>query len=133
MQVIEVPVVLRAADGRSGTRGMVTFARPSFGHRLARAGLQFLAGLAIGALLLPVPLIHLFGIMFFLGMSGLALKRLVTRRVLKHAEGQCPSCQSEQDFFVGMGGRRVKFPVVSSCPACHVRLDLFPVASGAQG
>lgn len=131
MQLIEVPVMLRAGDGRGGTRGSVAFAQPGFGRRLVRSGVQFLAGLAIGGLLLPVPLIHLFGIMFFLAMSGLALKRLVTRRVLKHAAGQCPSCQTEQDFFVGMGGRRLKFPVVSSCPACHVRLDMFPVASGA--
>jgi hypothetical protein len=130
--LIEVPVAIQSQDGHGGERGMVTFARPGLGRRLLGAGVCFLIGLGVGVLLLPVPLIHLFGVMFFLGMSGLALKRLATGRVLKSAWGRCPSCHAEQALFVGLGGRRAKFPVATTCPACHVGLDLFPLASGAQ-
>lgn len=132
MQLIEVPVAIRAQDGHASTGGTVAFAQPGFGRRLVRAAALFLVGLGVGTLLLPIPLIHLFGVMFFLGMSGLAVKRLVTRRVLKAASGRCPSCQTEQPLFVGMGARRLRFPVVTTCPACHVRLELFPVSSGAH-
>ena len=130
--VVEVPVQIQAQDGHTGDQGVVTVAKPSFGRRLASASLLELIGAGIGVLLLPVPLIHLFGLMFFLGMTGLALKQLATGRVLRSARGRCPSCGTEQSLYVGLGGRRASFPVSTSCPACHVRLDLFPRFSGAQ-
>ncbi len=130
MELIRVAVHIRSRDGRAGGRGEIAFARPSFGRRLRKAGLLFLVGLACGALLLPVPLIHLFGIMFFLGMFGLAAKRLVSRKVLKEAHGQCPSCRTDGPYYVGMGGRRLAFPIVTSCPHCHVGLELEPAAPG---
>jgi hypothetical protein len=130
--IVEIPVQIQAQDGHAGEHGTVTVAKPGFGRRLASAGVLELIGVGIGAVLLPVPLIHLFGIMFFLGMTGLALKQLASGRVLRSARGRCPSCGAEQSLYVGLGGRRARFPIATSCPACHVRLELFPRFSGAQ-
>jgi hypothetical protein len=132
MQLIRVAVRIRAQDGNSGGRGEIAFARPSFWRRMRKAGVLFLVGLGCGALLLPIPLIHLFGIFFFLAMCGLAARRLVSRKVLKEAHGECPSCHAEGSYFVGMGGRRLAFPIKTSCPACHVGLELDPAAAGAS-
>src|SRR5262245_61091558 len=93
-----VPVEIQAADGHGGGKGVVTLAKPGFGRRLRGAAAFFLIGLVVGILLLPVPLIHLFGIMFFLGMSGLALRRLIVGRVIQSAAGRCPSCQRDSSL-----------------------------------
>jgi hypothetical protein len=106
----------------------VECARPTLRQRLAKSALIFLAGLVGGAILLPIPLIHLFGLMFFVAMSALALRRLTSRAVVRGAEGRCPSCQSEESFFVGFGGRRLAFPMRTSCPQCHAGLELEPAA-----
>src|ERR1051325_11601390 len=89
--------------------GEIEYARPGLRRRLWKAGALFGIGLVCGVLLLPIPLIHLFGIMFFLAMSGLAARRLVSGTVLKGAHGRCPSCQTEGRLFVGFGGRRLAF------------------------
>jgi hypothetical protein len=128
-----LPVRIRSQDGRTGGFGAVAYARPAFRRRLGKAALTFLMGLVVGVLVLPVPLIHLFGVIFFLAMSVLAIRRLATRAVLDSAEGRCPSCQAEGPLFVGLGGRRFAFPIRTSCPRCHVRLDLEPMAPRASG
>lgn len=114
------------ASGRGDGAGAIEFARPSTGARLARAGVLFLVGLGGGLLLLPVPLLHLMGLFFFLVLSGLAAKKVVTRRVLRGASGTCPGCEGEGRFFVGFGGRAVKFPIKTHCKHCHVALRLWP-------
>jgi len=121
-----------STSGRDAGTGTIEFAQPSIGRRLAMAGLMFVVGLGVGLLLLPVPLIHLFGIFFFVTMTGLAAKRLVTRRVLRGASGRCPDCGKETRFFVGFGGRGIKFPIRTDCKQCHVRLMLWP-GSGTDG
>ena len=130
---VRIPVRIRAQDGKEGGAGELAYARPGLRRRLWKSGLLFLVGLGCGVLLLPIPLIHLFGVMFFLAMSGLAVRRLVSRTVLKGARGRCPSCQAEGPYFVGFGGRRLAFPVVTSCPRCNVRLELEPATPGAAG
>jgi len=119
-------VRIRAQDGRGGSGGEIAFAKPSLWRRMRKAAVLFLVGLGCGAILLPVPLIHLFGIFFFLAMCGIAARRLISRTVLKEAHGRCPSCQAEGSYYVGMGGRRLTFPIVTSCPHCHVGLELEP-------
>jgi hypothetical protein len=131
MQRFRLPVHIRAEDGHGGGAGEVEVAKPPLRRRLWKAGLLFLVGLGAGVLLLPIPLIHLFGVMFFLGMSTLAARRLLSRSVLKGAHGTCPSCNADGDYFVGMGGRRLAFPIVTSCPHCHVELQLERAASQA--
>lgn len=122
----QAPVHITSVSGRAGGTGTIEFAQPSLGHRLSRAALLFLVGVVCGTLLLPVPLIHLFGIFFFLVMTGLAARRVMTRRVLKGASGTCPACGAEGRFFVGLGGRGVKFPIATHCKHCQVGLRLHP-------
>jgi len=119
-------ISIASVSGKTGGSGTIEFAQPSLGHRLSRAALLFLVGAVCGALLLPVPLIHLFGIFFFVAMTGLAAKRVMTRRVLKGASGTCPACGSEGRFFVGFGGRGLKFPITTHCKHCQVGLRLHP-------
>ena len=133
LSLVQVPVYIRAQDGHSGGEGEISYARPGLKRRLWKAGMLFLVGLVCGILLLPIPLIHLFGVMFFLAMTGLAVRRLLSRTVLKGAHGRCPSCRSEGTFFVGFGGRHLAFPVVTSCSRCNVGLELEPVRPGGTG
>lgn len=130
MQRYRVAVQIQAGDGHRGGTGVLVVERLPLGTRAARAGLFFLLGAGIGALLLPVPLIHLFGVMFFLGMCYLAIKRLIGRTVVRSAQGRCPSCQAEEEYFVGTGWRRLSYPIATTCPKCHVTLALEPSAAG---
>ena len=131
LTLIRVPVRIQAEDGHTGGEGEIEYARPGLRRRLWKAGALFGIGLVCGVLLLPIPLIHLFGIMFFLAMSGLAARRLVSGTVLKGAHGRCPSCQTEGRLFVGFGGRRLAYPIVTSCAGCKVRLELEPAPARA--
>lgn len=126
MTSIRMPVAIRAEDGHAGGRGDVEVSRPPLTHRLVRAALLAAVGLVVGVLLLPIPLIHLVGVMFFLVMLGLAARRAVARTVLRRAHGRCPSCGTEGSYFVGFGGRALKFPVKTSCPSCKLGLELSP-------
>jgi hypothetical protein len=133
VSVERVAVRIRAEDGASGGLGAVECARPTFLRRLGYSALMFLAGLVGGAIFLPIPLIHLFGLMFFLAMSILAVRRLTARTVVRGAEGRCPSCKAEGSFYVGFGGRRLAFPMRTACPQCHAGLELEPAAPGGTG
>jgi len=124
MELIRIPVEVHSQDGYGGGTGLVVIFEPPLGRRLWKAGALFLVGVAVGTLLLPVPLIHLAGVMFFLAMSWLAVRRLFATQVLKGAHGRCPSCHQDGDYFVGFGGRRLAYPVKSSCPHCRVGLEL---------
>lgn len=118
---------IASVSGRTGGIGTIEFAQPSLRHRLGRGALLLVVGAVCGALLLPVPLIHLFGIFFFLAMTGLAAKRVMTRRVLRGASGTCPACGGEGRFFVGFGGRGLRFPIATHCKHCQVGLRLHPM------
>jgi len=115
-----------------GGTGEVEYAKPSLRRRVRKAGVLILLGLGCGILLLPIPLIHFFGVIFFLSMCGIAARRVSSRNVLKGARGRCPSCNAEAPYFVGFGGRRLAFPIVTSCPRCHISLELEPATSGAS-
>jgi len=131
LQMSRVPVRIRAENGGVAGSGEVEYAKPSLGRRARKAGALILVGLGCGLLLLPIPLIHLFGVIFFLVMCALAARRLSSRNVLKSARGRCPSCNAVGTYFVGFGGRRLAFPIVTSCPRCHISLELEPATSGA--
>lgn len=124
MSLYRVRVSIRAGDGHRGGAGVMVVEQLPLTTRLARAGLFLALGAGIGTLLLPVPLIRLFGVMFFLGMSFLAVRRLSGRTVVRSAKGRCPSCQAEEEYFVGTGWRRLAYPVSTTCPHCHVTLEL---------
>lgn len=124
MQRFQLPVSITAIDGRAGSQGEVEFVRPPLRRRLRKAGLLFLAGVAGGMLLLPIPLVHIAGLAFFLTLTGLAGRRLLSREILKAASGHCPACGAAGEYFVGFGGRRLAFPIVTSCPHCTIELTL---------
>ena len=127
MQRFQVHVTISAIDGRTGGQGEVGFVRPPLTRRLWKAGALFLIGLAGGVLLLPIPLIHIVGLVFFLTLTGLAVRRLLSREILKGASGHCPACGAPGEYFVGFGGRRLSFPIVTSCPQCSIELTLQPM------
>lgn len=124
MQRFQLPVSISAIDGRAGSQGGVEFVRPPLRRRLWKAGLLFLAGVAGGMLLLPIPLVHIAGLAFFLALAFLAGRRLLSREILKAASGHCPACGAPGEYFVGFGGRRLSFPIVTSCPRCNIELTL---------
>jgi hypothetical protein len=132
MQAFLAEVRVALASGRGDGRGSIEIAQPSFSHRLLRAGALFLVGLAGGLLLLPVPLLHLMGVFFFLTLTVLAVRKVATRRVLQGASGSCPGCHAEGRYFVGFGGRKVKFPIKTSCKHCHAALQLWPPLGGGS-
>lgn len=132
MQMVRVPVHIRAQNGAVGGTGEVEYAKPSLRRRVWKAGVLVLLGLGCGILLLPVPLIHLFGVIFFLAMCAIAARRVSSHSVLKGARGRCPSCKAEASYFVGFGGRKLAFPIVTSCPRCHISLELELATSGAS-
>ena len=124
MERFRIPVTISAIDGRTGGQGEVEFVRPPLQRRLWKAGALLLIGLAGGVLLLPIPLIHIVGLAFFLTLTGLAVRRLLSREILKAASGQCPACGAAGEYFAGFGGRRLAFPIVTSCPTCAIELTL---------
>ena len=123
---LTLPVRIRSQDGRAGGLGEVQYVQPSLGRRLCKAAALLFAGLVAAIVFLPIPLMHLVGIIVFLLMTGLAVRRLRSRDVLRSASGRCPACGAEGSYYVGFGGQRLAFPVVTSCPACNIGLELEP-------
>lgn len=119
---IEVQVAGRSGSDRSP--GWVEVEELSLGRRVARAGRIVLIGLVIGLVFLPIPLIHLFGVMVFLASLVLALHRFRTRRAVRGAGGHCPGCGQEATFFVGLGTSRFRLPISTSCRHCAMALTL---------
>jgi hypothetical protein len=126
LERFRIPVTISAIDGRTGGEGHVEFVRPPLRRRLWKAAILFAVGLVGGVLLLPIPLIHILGVVFFLALTGLAVRRFLSREVVKAASGRCPACGEPGDYFVGVGGRRLTFPIGTSCPRCHIELTLRP-------
>jgi len=124
---IALPVRIRSQDGKSGGAGEVEYSRPSIGERLRKAGKLVLLGMVAVVVFLPIPLMHLVGVLGFLALLGLAIHRLRSREVVKGAHGRCPACGAEGSYYVGFGNQRMKFPLATSCPSCHIGLELDPV------
>lgn len=123
MLIEPVPIRTRASAGGSG-EGVAERGRPTRAERGKRAGIMLLVGLGVALLFLPIPLIHLFGLFFFLVVALLAGQRLMTGAVLRSARGTCGSCGREGRYFVGLGWRPFRLPVKTSCPHCAIALTL---------
>ena len=103
------------------------YTEPTLGQRLRKAGKLVLLGLVAVVVFLPIPLMHLVGVLGFLVLLGLAIHRLRSREVVTSAHGRCPACGAEGAYYVGFGSQRMKFPITTSCPSCHIGLELDPV------
>ncbi len=124
VEVEAIPLRIRASSGATVEGGQAQVVRPSLVAR-ARRSFGWLAGGVLGGLLfLPVPLVHFFGVVFFLVMSVVAVKTLGTTAVLRAAKGPCPACGREGSFFLGLGWRPAKFPATTSCKHCSIGLTL---------
>lgn len=130
-ETVRVAVRIRAADGTVHDDGWVGTAGRSLGARLGEGALIALGGTAVGALLLPIPLIHLFGVIFAVSMWGLGFHRARTRTVVTGAGGTCPRCGKPGNFYSGFGRKRFRLPLSTSCPHCAHGLSLEPLPPGA--
>ncbi len=122
-----IPVRVRAADGTARDDGWVRTARRPFAARVGEGLLMAGGGTAIGVLLLPIPLVHLFGIMFALTTWWFALQRVRTDTVVVNVGGTCPHCGTAGTFFAGFGRKRYRLPISTSCPSCSHALTLEPL------
>ncbi len=92
--------------------------------RVAGAAKVLGAGLVLAAVVLPIPLVHLFAIPVVAVSLVLAARRLWTGEVVARAEGKCPSCGQIGRFYVGFGRQRFRLPIATSCAACASALTL---------
>jgi ribosomal protein S27AE len=104
----------------------------STGQRLRAAAGIFGLGLVVGVLLLPIPLLHLVGLMVFLASTVFAVKRLRVRAVVERVRGGCPSCGAQTSFFVGAGHMAARWPLSSQCGACGIGVRFTPVNSAVR-
>lgn len=119
------------ASGVASTAGEVRIEYPSRGRRAREAALLVLGGAIAALALLPVPLMHFFGIGLFLASVVVAVRRMRARAVIRSARGTCPKCGAAGPLFVGFGRRRFRLPVTTSCGPCAYPLTLDrPARSG---
>ncbi len=95
-------------------------------ERALAASRFILGGLAVGSVLVFVPLIHIVGVFVALTGLGLGLQRLNRRHVIAKAGGVCPSCGHEASFFSGIGRPKFSLPFPASCGTCGIILNLLP-------
>lgn len=126
-----VAVRVRAADGTVREDGWVETARRPLAARFGEGALIAVGGTAVGALFLPVPLIHLFGVFFAIAMWVMGIRRAFTGTVVAGAGGTCPHCDRQGEFYAGFGRRRFHLPISTSCPNCARSLSLEPFPPGA--
>lgn len=123
-----VPVSIRATNGSGPTSGTVEIGERTLRERLRQSGLILAAALIVGLLFLPVPLIHLFGVLAAVGGTVFAVRRFRVRALVLRAAGQCPSCLANTTFFTVGGLRAARWPFTTSCFACGIGVQLEPMA-----
>lgn len=112
-------VVLRAeGDPATVGNGELVIADIGLGRRLRGAAFLFVGAVALAALFLPIPLMHLAGIPIILVGIWLAARRLRNRAVIASARGRCPACGEETPLYVGFGSAPFKLPIQTSCAKC---------------
>jgi hypothetical protein len=128
-----IAIEIRAMNGAGPAEGTAEVVHRPLGTRLRQSLMIFGGGLLVGLVFLPIPLIHLFGILAFLAGIILAFRRFRTTTLLTRAAGRCPSCDHVGQLFVGAGLRAARWPFHTSCHSCGVQLRLNPGPAGARG
>ena len=118
-----IPVRVRAADGTARDDGWIRVAHRPVAKRFGEAALIAGAGTLAGVLLLPVPLVHIFGILFMLTTWWFAVQRARTEHGVVSAGGTCPRCAKEGRFFVGFGRKRYPASGLHLLPLLRPRPD----------
>ena len=83
--------------------------------RLRRALTAFGIGTVVLLVLLPIPGLHLGGVLVFIVAVVYAGTQARRTTILRDVIGPCPSCGTEQSFFLGTGLRGVQWPVMLHC------------------
>jgi hypothetical protein len=109
--------------GRPPTQAHLVVDTLSLRGRLARGAAVMAAGLAVAAVALPIPLVHLVLVPVALLLSiPIGILRLRQREIFRSAEGTCPFCGTPQRF--GLAGRGFRLPREVFCRNCGRALDL---------
>lgn len=124
VDITEFKVSVRTENGVRGNDAWIRRGELALAERLGPALVFILGGLAVGSLLIFVPLIHLLGV--FVAITGIVLgvKRLGRRYVISAAGGVCPRCGQESTFLDGLGRPKFRLPVTASCSACGIAMTL---------
>jgi hypothetical protein len=118
------PISIRAINGSGPAAGSAELVERPFRDRLRQSLLIFGAGLVIGLVFLPVPLIHLFGLAAAITATVVAIRRFGVHTLVVRASGRCPSCEADTTFFMAGGLRAARWPLASSCSACGIGVRL---------
>lgn len=119
-----VTVTLTSPDGPVST-ATGTLRHFTLVERVLRASVTLLVGIAVAALLIPIPIIHLIGIpLALLGGIGLAARQLLTTVRLAPLRLPCPKCAAENRVGGGFGYRSATAPIEHRCDSCRRGLTL---------
>lgn len=117
-------MILESASGES-TRapGRLTLLTP--GQRGLRAALTLLVAVALSALIIPVPIVHLVGIPLIL-LAGLiaAVRQYRGAARLEPMRIACPRCGEGNSVGGGFGYPAASEPIPRPCEACRRELVL---------
>jgi len=101
----------------------------SASDRLVRGLVMLLAGWAIAALAIPIPIVHLIVLpIFFLGTPFFAYKRYRLIRSMESVEGTCPRCSQTVTIKLETDD---KLPKWTYCPACSGSVQLVQASAAA--
>lgn len=114
----EVRLLLHAWSGGPTTIGDATTASSAFGTRVLKALRTAGLGLIVAVILLPVPVIHLAGIGFFVACLGIAAWQLRPGLRITSVEGPCPHCGHAQRYWLGLNVGPMRLPKGTSCEKC---------------
>jgi hypothetical protein len=118
-----IPCTLTDISGNS-TQGQAQLATLSAGERLRRALKKFAIIFAASFILLPVPGLHWFPALGLLIAIGYGIKIFRETKLIRHVDGECPSCKSKVSLEGPINAEQSK----EICPQCRTLLKLRPVA-----
>lgn len=122
--IVQIPVTLRSWPGGPVTDGTATAEWPPTATRVVSALKLIGLGAVVAVVLLPVPIIHLAGIGFFVACLGVGAMRLRPGARLRAVSGPCPHCGHEQGYWIGVNLGPAKLPKETSCEKCAKSLSI---------